>query len=1001
MENQALQTEVQEVRTKLIMQRTEAAQVPADCQEDWQALRGELEEQLGRMRQHAALRDAASSGGPQSAAARLADTEAALQDSQRQAHELTKKCDELQEEVDVLQRQRAASQKAAATSADNVPAAADHVEVPATAAAPLANSTSVPSGAEDPAMDGWGLDDGDWDAWGEGDRPTEVGPSTSSNAGKAAAGAAAGASGADEGADAAKGGTPAARPAAAEHLSREQPEDDAPAPAGNADRLSGQAVLAHIERMLFDKEDRDAAATLAGQLQGILCDASADMCRRSPSLGPVDLISPGACDGSAEDRSEAAMEAMPAAAQATPAAEQATPARIEGNMTAPSSMSTVGRSPFHATPSSSGGRGNAGAAGEHEHGLDSPAALSFNPLFDHQAATPDPAGVVAPARVPSRDIESHGQRGVAGLAIPLLSWDSLKPQQLAAHLRVLCCITAALGSLRSQNGSSSVGAAPAQADAAGADGDAPQTAAALREAVSTAEQKLASQIADLAPLAAAAPPRKLSGLGSESLQRQGSKGTVAPATPRSPGGSPAASTSIFGLHRTLQELLRAHESLLGACSEGGGEAAVKWRVEAKRLAAEAEAELQRLQALHMQQETEVAIQWQEKQQVQSTAQLQIAENNQELAVVRQQAEMYRAQLGELDAAYAQLEGECCALRAAAQVGPRLADEFASARAADLHAVLQPAAQASDAMLEGSRPYAGMPGGSMGDLIQLESGPGEEARTTHGVRGERELPDQGEQAAAEAGPSLGSSEEQVGQLRALVNELQGKLRDVTQERDTMLVGIGDIEQAAAARLDETEQEREELQAARAAATAAAGEAAIVEQTCKEHAEEIAKLRTLIAELQAVVHDAQHGAEQQEREIADLRAKVQAADGAAHAGDAGEGHADMGAEAAVAMEALKEQYRAAEDAAKEREEELQRRAAAAEAAAQELKGEHEAALVEVQEECAGKLEDVRMEAREQVKKGTADLQHALKAAQAQLQVCQLEIIPCPGQVRSWGY
>lgn len=362
---------------------------------------------------------------------------------------------------------------------------------------------------------------------------------------------------------------------------------------------------------------------------------------------------------------------------------------------------------------------------------------------------------------------------------------------------------------------------------------------------------------------------------------------------------------------------------------------------------------------------------------------------QELAVVQQQAEMYQAQLGDLDAAYDQLMGECHALRAAAQCSSRCMVESASRHAA-IHRT-RPASRPEPSTAEpgitacaGPR-ASGSAGHKEADLIQLDSGPGEEtapdgslaATLAEGTQPVflpqlEEAAVDGQVDSAGQGGALDNS---VVQLKARVHDLQAQLGMVIQDRDTILVGIGDIEQAAANRLEKMEQERQELQSARAAATIVAAEAAEAQQTCYEQAAEIGKLRSVISELQAVVEDARQGAEQQEKQIADLQEAVKAQEATCMAeGKDGRGHVGEAAHAKAALAA-----------ALVREEALQKQAADASAAVATLSEAHTAELAGLREDSLGKLEDVRAEARELVKKGTADLQQALKGAQAQLQVC----------------
>lgn len=374
---------------------------------------------------------------------------------------------------------------------------------------------------------------------------------------------------------------------------------------------------------------------------------------------------------------------------------------------------------------------------------------------------------------------------------------------------------------------------------------------------------------------------------------------------------------------------------------------------------------------------------------------------------QQQAEMYQAQLADLDAAYAQLADECQALRAAAQHtrGPAENPFWAAAdssqtgtpSAADT-TVQAPAHSIREDALVAVLASAD----TDGDLIQLDSTPGEAPRAGADMPDENEEPAQAAAAGAD-----GAFAERLAQLQQQVVGLEEQLEAVTGERDMMLAGITDIEQATASRLQNAEQAHAELQAARASATAAMAEADQAQQACCEAVTEIAMLRGMIEEQQEVLEVGRQGAVHLESKVSELQAALQAAEAQAAAQAAADARADADDTAAMkgslaeaqqqlsdvtgqleasleALQVLTEEHQAALAASLEREEGLQTRATDAEAAMAALQEEHASGLVQLQEEHAGSLEDVRAEARELVKKGTADLQQALKGAQAQLQV-----------------
>lgn len=615
-----MQIELLEARAKLVMLRGEATDMPAEAKEDWQSLRDELQKQLQSVTKHAAvLRGPESTTGAASPAARLAEAETAVQESHRQAQQLAKKCGDMQEEIDVLQRQRAAALKAAAVAVPAILSAEAQADVAEELSAEHADSKGAPDSTESdgPCGDGWSVHEDEWGkAEASADRTTQKKWAASESAKVSTAAAAAAPQSFHVAAEVAVQHEPGPCCEEADTQGSDPSDGSAPVP-GHLDEPDFQSVLAYVQRDLRNEAHCGTATSLTMQLRGLFLEKDSDTRRRSPSLGPGDLVSCGEAGATATLR----LAEREVAEHTT----HRTPAEKVGSVTAPNSMSTAGCSPFHAadpTDSTRDGDGNM-----HGKAPNSPAALSFNPLFDHLAMTPDAAAWDSAVGVQQRGSKSYSQAG-GMLAPPLLPWESLNQHQLAASLRLLQVVSAALAHPRAQNGSVAGSGGAGAANAA----EVPQTLASLREAVTVMEQNLVVQIAELgARMAALAPPCKLSGLSLHSLPTQTSNTSgrpVAPASPRSPDGSPVASASIFGLHSTLQELLCAHQALLEACDGHGGEPGRRWHGESKRLAAEAEAELQRLQEVHVQQETEVSIQWHEKQQVQSAAQVQIAAKEQ-------------------------------------------------------------------------------------------------------------------------------------------------------------------------------------------------------------------------------------------------------------------------------------------------------------------------------------------------------------------------------------
>lgn len=362
-------------------------------------------------------------------------------------------------------------------------------------------------------------------------------------------------------------------------------------------------------------------------------------------------------------------------------------------------------------------------------------------------------------------------------------------------------------------------------------------------------------------------------------------------------------------------------------------------------------------------------------------------------MLQQQSDMYQAQLADLDAAYAQLLAECQAQRAAAQCSPSHAAGEASPNP-------EPVAgpETADSGHESRR--ITMHQGMLDILPPLAAERVGDSGQPYPVPGEAPL--SSEQQPAEGGFHV----DRLRQMQERLACLEDKLNTVTAERDMMLVGIGDIEQATASRLEKAEQAQKELHAARASATTAGAEAEQARQVCGEQTAEIATLRGMVDEQQGVLEEGRQGAVRLEREVAELQAALQAtkAEAAAQVAEGGAAaesssvahaclataHEELGVltgklqKSEETMQALKEKHQAALAMAVDQETVLLQRCTDAEGAVVALHEKHAIALVQLREKHLGSMEDIRVEARELVKKGTADLQQALKGAQAQLQV-----------------
>lgn len=100
-------------------------------------------------------------------------------------------------------------------------------------------------------------------------------------------------------------------------------------------------------------------------------------------------------------------------------------------------------------------------------------------------------------------------------------------------------------------------------------------------------------------------------------------------------------------------------------------------------------------------------------------------------------------------------------------------------------------------------------------------------------------------------------------------LQGQLADVTAERDDLLAGIDQIEEVASARIQQDEATAERLMIAEGQLVERIEELQAARAQCTAQEEQLAELRTSMAELKECVESARQRALQQEAELEELR------------------------------------------------------------------------------------------------------------------------------------
>jgi hypothetical protein len=291
-------------------------------------------------------------------------------------------------------------------------------------------------------------------------------------------------------------------------------------------------------------------------------------------------------------------------------------------LTASTSLSDITSSPF--LPGTVATRIDAPAASAAAKILDRNVAREFvcNPLYDKPASGLD--------AFPSHTACSFANAVPQSSALPTLADKCTEPAVLVPYLDLINAIIALIGT--SANAPLPTSVAPIQHVAANVALDGQQ----LQQRVAAAEVKLATVCADMAAISQQLKTTKSSSALGKAVPACGGHDIMCSfsgsGSPTSPLGSPCLS-GMARLSHIIALLLDGHEKQVGAfeghgVGQGGHTQAVaacpQRLVGMKQLAEDAQEELRRLKEVTSQQEVEVAIQWNEKQQLQQKAHSELA-----------------------------------------------------------------------------------------------------------------------------------------------------------------------------------------------------------------------------------------------------------------------------------------------------------------------------------------------------------------------------------------
>lgn len=573
-ENHALQGEVTDLRFKLMVgSSSEAAGVPENTFQEWQAQKERMQEQLQvaqekyqeiLRREQEAKESASAPGDTDLDMAKLRAVEAELEDSKSQVSQLTERCEDLQKQVESLQAETpglTAVTTATSHGAQQQPG--------------FGWSESNPAGG-----DGWGDVDGSFGAWDDEQAAEQQQQQSTPLSG----------------------------------LQKDQGGQSHDGP-GTTVPVEASAVTSALRALLDQGRATGVAPVVVTDVIALLSEYDVATCSidntNERCVDPFRMIAGDKPEGG-EEASNAISDNVALGAHCE--AQTQEPSEEGGTSLIESSAAkqlSIALSPVHTNVPSvcSDAQGVKGTSTEPQP---SPGTAE---LFDA-------AGIAAGSS--GTPLHAASDATTSKLQVPLIGWENFSATELGRYLQILSAVTCAVSNDRKANGHllqahSSTGESAAELS----------TTASLQARVRVAEDtlvNLCSEVSQAHMYATRSSQRSTlsTTIGPSGMPVRHLSGDMAtaPDTPVSDVGSPAV-PSMTTLNKILHELLSEHQALL-QCTGDSSSAASKHRRTLQKLAKDAESELHRLQALQSQQQDEVSIQWTEKQQLQSAAQHEIA-----------------------------------------------------------------------------------------------------------------------------------------------------------------------------------------------------------------------------------------------------------------------------------------------------------------------------------------------------------------------------------------
>lgn len=571
-ENHVLQGEVTDLRFKLMMAGSEASGVPENTIQEWQTQKERMQSQLQAAqekyfeilkREKAAEQSASGVTGTALDMAKLRAVEKELVDSKSQVSQLTERCEELQKQVEAIK-----------SETPGPTAQIDQLDGTEQQSAFFENAPA-PEGGE-----GWGDADESWGAWDKEEKPSEQ------------------------------------QQLAA--VSEKQPSRTDGVKGRSASGVQAEAtvITSALRALLEQGKESGAEAVVVKDVITLLSEyrvATDSMGNNSSNTKCVDTVRNAATDSPALGCSADATDDSVVLGVVQPGAERPDPSEDDAGFTLGSTASkqlSIALPPVNIHVPSICSEPKGPSADSHL----SPGTAE---LFDAVGVAAGNSGT--PPHL-------SAEAATAKLQLPLIAWESFSAAELSRYLQILSAVSCAVSGDRkasslSLQAHSKTGESIAEA----------ASTAALHARVRAAEEVLVSSCSELAQAqlhmtrsSQRSTLRTMSGpnSGLPMMRRLSGDTAAAPDTPVSDTGSPGL-PSMTTLNRILQDLLSEHQALL-KCAEGSKGNASEHRATSQKLAAAAEAELHRLQALLSQQQDEVSIQWSEKQQLQSVSQNEIA-----------------------------------------------------------------------------------------------------------------------------------------------------------------------------------------------------------------------------------------------------------------------------------------------------------------------------------------------------------------------------------------